>query len=36
VNLTLHLRNVYMQFAPGAWGMIDGSASRELVLQEAA
>lgn len=36
VNLTLHLRNVYMQFAPGVWGMIDGSASRELVLQEAA
>jgi Domain of unknown function (DUF6379) len=36
VNLTLNLRNVYMQFAPGVWGMIDGSASRELVLQEAA
>lgn len=36
VNLTLYLRNVYMQFAPGVWGMIDGSASRELVLQEAA
>jgi hypothetical protein len=36
VNLTLHLRTVYMQFAPGVWGMIDGSASRELVLQEAA
>jgi len=36
VDLTLHLRNVSMQFAPGVWGMIDGSASRELVLQEAA
>lgn len=33
VALRLDLRCVYMQFAPGAWGRIDGSAVRELVLQ---
>jgi hypothetical protein len=32
VDLTLHLRNVYMHFAPGVWGMIDSSASRQLEL----
>jgi hypothetical protein len=35
VELVLHVRNVYMQFAPGVWGMIDSSASRRLVLGEA-
>ena len=34
VELTLHLRCPYMQFAPGVWGAIDGSATRELELQE--
>ncbi len=34
VELTLHLRNVYMMFAPGVWGMIDGSLTRELELTE--
>jgi len=34
VDLTLHLRNVYMQFAPGVWGMVDGSMTRELELTE--
>jgi hypothetical protein len=35
VGLTLILRSPYMRFGPGAWGMIDGSASRTLTLQEA-
>lgn len=34
VELTLHLRNVSMRFAPGVWGMIDGSISRKLQLVE--
>ncbi|GAA1061453.1 C-glycoside deglycosidase beta subunit domain-containing protein [Agromyces bracchium] len=33
VDLRLILRCVYMQFAPGVWGMIDNSASRTLTLQ---
>lgn len=33
VHLTLIMRCVYMQFAPGIWGMIDSSASRTLTLQ---
>nr|WP_274636099.1 DUF6379 domain-containing protein [Microbacterium bovistercoris] len=36
VEVTLILRSVYMQFAPGVWGMIDGSAARTLTLEEAA
>jgi hypothetical protein len=36
VELTLILRSPYMQFAPGVWGMIDGSATRTLTLEEAA
>jgi hypothetical protein len=36
VALTLHLRNPYMQFAPGVFGAIDGSATRELELGAAA
>lgn len=35
VDLTLILRSVYMQFAPGVWGMIDGSAARTLTLEAA-
>jgi hypothetical protein len=35
VELTLTLRSPYMHFGPGAWGMIDGSASARLTLQEA-
>lgn len=35
VDVVLHVRNVSMWFGNG-WGMIDGSASRELELQEAA
>lgn len=35
VDLTLHVRNVYMQFAPGVWGMVDSSVARELELMEA-
>jgi hypothetical protein len=34
IELTLHMRCPYMQFAPGVWGAIDSSATRELVLQE--
>jgi uncharacterized protein DUF6379 len=34
VAVELDLRCVYMELAPGSWGMIDGSADRELVLQE--
>lgn len=34
VELRLDLRNVSMQFGPGAYGMIDGSATRTLVLQK--
>jgi hypothetical protein len=34
VDVVLHVRNVSMWFGNG-WGMIDGSASRELELQEA-
>jgi len=33
VEVTLILRSVYMQFAPGVWGMIDGSAARTLTLE---
>ena len=36
VELTLILRSVYMQFGPGRWGMIDGSAKRTLLLGGAA
>lgn len=32
VDLTLILRSVYMQFGPGRWGMVDGSARRTLTL----
>jgi hypothetical protein len=32
VAVTLELRNVSMQFGPGTYGMIDGSAARTLVL----
>ncbi len=35
VDLVLHVRNVSMWFGNG-WGMIDGSVSRELDLEEAA
>lgn len=35
VELALVLRSVYMQLAPGVWGMIDGSASRTLTLEDA-
>ena len=35
VGVTLVLRSPYMRLGPGAWGMIDGSASRTLTLQEA-
>ena len=36
VELTLHLRNPYMRFAPRVYGMIDGSASKRMVLGEEA
>ncbi|HQY98979.1 MAG TPA: DUF6379 domain-containing protein [Propionicimonas sp.] len=36
VAVKLILRNVYMQFGPGAYGMVDGSAARTLNLQDAA
>lgn len=36
VAVRLDLRCVYMQFAPGVWGKIDGSAERELELHEEA
>jgi hypothetical protein len=32
VDVRLILRSVYMQFAPGVWGLIDGSASQTLEL----
>lgn len=32
VDLRLILRNVYMQFGPGAYGMVDSSATRTLTL----
>lgn len=32
VAVRLDLRNVYMQFGPGAYGMVDGSATRTLTL----
>jgi len=32
VAVRLILRNVYMQFGPGAYGMIDSSATRTLTL----
>ncbi|MGN6206646.1 C-glycoside deglycosidase beta subunit domain-containing protein [Humibacter sp.] len=35
VELKLVLRSPYMHLGPGLWGMIDGSASRTLMLQEA-
>ena len=34
VAVRLTLRNVYMQFGPGAYGMVDGSATRTLTLQK--
>ncbi|MEU6536416.1 DUF6379 domain-containing protein [Streptomyces sp. NPDC047000] len=34
VALRLELRNVSMKFGPGTYGMIDGSATRTLVLQK--
>lgn len=34
VGVRLILRNVYMQFGPGAYGMVDGSATRTLTLQK--
>ena len=34
VAVRLDLRNVYMQFGPGAYGMVDGSATRTLTLQK--
>lgn len=36
VAVKLDLRNVYMQFGPGAYGMVDGSATRTLTLHEEA
>jgi len=36
VELTLHLRNPYMRFAPRVYGMIDGSASKRMTLAEEA
>lgn len=36
VELTLHLRNPYMRFAPRVYGMIDGSASKRMALAEEA
>lgn len=35
IGVTLLLRSPYMRLGPGAWGMIDGSASRTLTLEEA-
>lgn len=35
VELAMDVRNVSMYFGAGGWGMIDGSATRELELQEA-
>jgi hypothetical protein len=32
VDLTLHLRNPYMRFAPRVYGAIDSSASRKMAL----
>lgn len=34
VSVALDLRNVYMQFGPGQYGMVDGSATRTLTLQK--
>ncbi|OZB89164.1 MAG: hypothetical protein B7X41_04275 [Microbacterium sp. 14-71-5] len=34
VAVRLDLRNVYMQFGRGAYGMVDGSATRTLTLQK--
>lgn len=36
VDLSMIMRCVYMQFAPGVWGQIDNSASRTLTLEESA
>jgi len=36
VELTLHLRNPYMRFAPRVYGMIDGSATKRMALGEEA
>ncbi|MGC3995364.1 MAG: DUF6379 domain-containing protein [Propionicimonas sp.] len=33
VGVELHVRNVYMQFGLGAYGMVDGSATRTLTLE---
>lgn len=35
VEVTLHLRNPYMQFAPGIYGAIDSSCKKRLSLREA-
>lgn len=35
IDLKVIMRSPYMQFGPGMWGMIDGSAKRTLTLQEA-
>lgn len=34
VAIRLILRNVYMQFGPGAYGMVDSSSTRTLTLQK--
>lgn len=34
VAVRLILRNVYMQFGPGAYGMVDSSSTRTLTLQK--
>ncbi|QXT63096.1 C-glycoside deglycosidase beta subunit domain-containing protein [Tessaracoccus palaemonis] len=34
VELVLHVRNVYMQFGPGAYGMVDSSVTRTLTLTD--
>ncbi len=35
VDLTLHLRNPYMQFGPGMYGAIDSSSKKTMMLKEA-
>ena len=34
VTVGIDLRCIYMELAPGIWGMIDGSAERDLMLQD--
>ena len=34
VEVTLHLRNPYMQFAPGIYGAIDSSCTKKISLKE--